>query len=121
MRIDVKVRPPGSFVVITDDMDAEIPEFDPRPNRIWWNEWCVAVGTKVDVDGETLIHFGDKSLIPTGELVFDGHIRSPSKCVTVSDADLVEYSSILICNILAHVRIWTNHPREPDEIFIEIT
>ena len=120
MRIDVKARPPGSFVIITDDMDAEIPEFDTRPHRLWWNEWCIGVGTRADVDGETVLHIADKWVAPVGELVFDGYIESPHRNVTVSDANLVEYGAVTVMNSKAHIRVWTNHPREPDEIFIAI-
>ncbi len=120
MRVDLRVRPAGSFVVITDDLYAEMPEFEDGPKRIWANQWSVGVGTVVDVDGETHLQISDTELQTELPLVFDGFIEAPNGRVTVSDAHLTEFGAVPVGGPKARIRVWTNHPSEPDQILVAV-
>lgn len=114
------VRPIGSFLVIADDIYADMPEFDDGPKRLWANESCVCVGTRADADGETHLEVSGDPFATNLPLIFDGLIVAPNKRVTVTDAHLTEYAAMPVKGDKAHVRAWTNHPREPTRILISI-
>lgn len=98
-----------------------MPEFDNSSQRIWANEWCVGVGTLSDVDGETDVSITDAPLSTDMPIVFDGIIEACEGRVTVSDAYLVEAATVSISSHYARVRVWANHPKEPDRIIIGVT
>jgi len=119
--IKTRVRPPGSFLVVAGDIYAPMPEFPDQEERIWANEWCVGVGTLSEVDGETEIVVTDNPKSESLPLVFDGVIAAPDRCVTVSDAYLLEVARVQLRGDRARIKIWTNDPREPDRIVIAVT
>ena len=121
MIIDTRVRPPGSFLVIAGDIHAPMPEFDDQEARLWSNEWCIGIGTLSEVDGETDLTVTDQPGEESIPLVFDGVIAAPERHITVSDAYLLESANVRITGKKARVRIWANHPREPDRIVIAVT
>lgn len=114
------IRPMGSFLVIADDIYADMPEFHDGPSRLWANESCIGVGTRADVDGETQLEVSREPFKTILPLVFDGMIVAPNKRVTISDAHLTEYAAMPVKGDKAHVRVWTNDPREPTRILISI-
>src|SRR5688572_23305269 len=120
MNIDITIRPPGSFVVVTDDEYTDMPDFVDSKNRIWSNRWCIGIGTRCDADGETRLHVSDQEREVSGNLAYDGYIESPSRKVTVSDAYLNEFACVYVQGNKAHVKVYTDHPSEPDEIYIMI-
>lgn len=121
MKIDKDIRAAGSFVVIADDLFADMPKFVDGPRRLWSNSACVGVGTLVDADGVTNLQISDGEFETTLPLVFEGQITSPSGRVGVSDANLVEFGAVQVVGPSAHIRVWANDPREPDKILISIT
>lgn len=116
-----RIRPPGSFLVIAGDINAPMPEFSDRPQRLWANEWCVGVGTLSEVDGETDVIVSDEPQDSRMPVVFDGVIDSPGGIVTVSDAYLVEVANLNVHAEHARIIVMANDRREPDRILIIVT
>lgn len=113
-----RVSPPNSIIFITDLEGGDVPVAD-RPNPIMFTESCISVTTLMEYDGETQI-----TLTPLSECrrddpaAFDGRIDTPTGHLTVTvvawDIVLQDHSG----SPRTRVVIWTNHPREPDEIVI---
>ncbi len=70
-------------------------------------------------DGETEVTLGAaRDVDPGGPPVFDGVLETPSKAVIISTA---EHETVMNANVptqSTRVRIWTNHPTEPDRIIV---
>lgn len=71
------------------------------------------------MDGETRVTLGDAVAVNAIDPpAFDGILDTPSHTVILST---VEHKTILhsaVPNIQTRVRIWTNHPTEPDQVLI---
>jgi hypothetical protein len=108
----------NAIIFVVGASDYEVPEIE-RDSRIWFTSTCVAVGCTPDSEGETRITIG-----PVGEVAlpgmpaFDGELETPTKTVKV---DIVSGDSVLehrVAGVKTRIRIWTNHPVEPDEVVI---
>jgi hypothetical protein len=70
-------------------------------------------------DGDTQVTLGSAPEVDPGvSPAFDGLLETPSREVVVST---VEHETVLTAPVPAartRVRIWTNHPTEPDEVTI---
>lgn len=118
MKQTIKVAPSNSIVFVSDTDGGIAPEafrYDP----IMSTPTCIVVGTLMQDDGDTAV-----TLAPFGDVArsdvsaFDGMLETPTGQVVVSVVDrtvLLEGRSGSACT---RIRVWTNHPSEPDEIVI---
>lgn len=114
----VKVAPSNSLVLV-EDVDGGSPPESLNNALIAATDTCVAIGCLSECDGETEI-----SLRSLAELAMDadpnftGSLLVPTNRLAVRDI----YGSILIEAPVAgssvQLKIWTNHPSEPDRIII---
>jgi hypothetical protein len=51
---------------------------------------------------------------------FDGFLDTPQYRVVLSDANMPEILSMEVPGVRTRVRIWTNHPTEPDDVVIAL-
>lgn len=114
-----KLSPPNSMVLIADRRgEIDVPDAMPR-SRIAATSSCIAIGCKAEMDGETEITMGAALEIDPGDRpVFDGILATPSRAVAVWT---VEWNSILdapVPTLQTRVRVWSNHPREPDKLIV---
>ena len=118
MPSSIKIAPSNSILFISDPGGGRIPEIT-RERRIWSTTSCIAFGCLMFQDGETDVTLGNvREVSSGGPPAFDGILETPSRSIVVST---VEHTSVLGCavsNTSTRVRIWTNHPTEPDEIII---
>jgi hypothetical protein len=83
---------------------------------------CVAVGILSEHDGETTITITDEDAdLSVGLPVFDGVILTPSRVVSVCSAldDVLRVGSVPAET--SRIRVFVNHPMEPDLITIRIS
>lgn len=119
MKISAKLAPANSIIFISDVKLGEIPEIT-RGRRLWWTASCVVVGCLPFMDGETEVTLGDvESLNPGIPPVFDGTIKTPHRSIMVSTVD-GKVMSIPTPTPVSRVRVWTNHPAEPDRIVVGV-
>lgn len=116
----VTLSPQNSMILVEDSIPGDVPTED-RPDPIMRNARCVSVGTLMQYDGETAISLGRLSEISRDEPpAFDGIIETPSGSVVVSvlpDVVILQEES---GSPKTRLVIWTNDPREPDEIVIGV-
>jgi hypothetical protein len=71
------------------------------------------------MDGETEVTLGNSNEVaPSAKPAFDGMLETPNHSVVVS---IVGWKTILsspVAGGTTRVRLWTNHPTEPDKVFI---
>jgi hypothetical protein len=105
-----------------DPKSGDVPE-SMGPSLVASTRSCVAVGTLSEVDGETTISLrsdmgedGDQS----ATLAFDGEIETSGGRVAVCTTRLETILELTVGGERARVRIWVNHPIEPDAIDVAI-
>ena len=80
---------------------------------------CILVACRMFQDGETKITFGNPTKT-NSRLTFDGLLDTPDRTVAVW---IVPWEKVLEAKVSVRrtrIRIWTNHPSEPDDIHIEV-
>jgi hypothetical protein len=71
------------------------------------------------MDGETKITLGEVRHVNPGiDPAFDDMLETPDRAVVVSTVERVTLIQALVPTARTRVRIWTNHPTEPDEVII---
>ena len=121
MSDDVVVRPPNSLVLVMDPQVAVVPDRMDQ-GLVAATESCVAVGTLAEHDGPThirLVGSGSSDLgVLSDEPIWDGTLRTLDRVsvVTVFGEELLS----LPAEQSSRVRVWANHPTEPDELFIVV-
>ena len=120
MRKSIKIAPANSSFFLEDSGEGgRYPEIDQRLPRIWSTESCIIVATLVFMDGETELTVSDEGA-PPGAPAFEGMLETPSKVLQVSTS---ENDILLRCDVAGNatrVRVWTDHPSEPENIFVAL-
>jgi hypothetical protein len=117
----LRVSPPNSLLFISDLGGGETPHMTRGP-RIWATPTCIAVGCLAFMDGETEVSMGKMEEVdPGGSPVFDGYLETPNRSVIVSTVDRSPILDAAVSNFRTRVKIWTNHPKEPDRIRIGLS
>lgn len=117
MKVAIDIAPPNSLVFVMDHSSGVVPELV-RDVGISANSTCIAVGTLAAPDGSTNIAFDDRPPEEAGAPQYDGVVLVPTGTLSVCTVLDEIVLSRRIDAERARVRIWTNHPMEPDEIVI---
>lgn len=119
MKHKITVAPPNSMFFISDKSAEVLPEIDRRSVSLWWTRSCIVTGCLMFADGETeLIVSSSTEDAPDTEPAFDGILDTPRQVVEISTS---ERQVILRCDVggnFTRVRIWRDHPTEPEHILI---
>jgi hypothetical protein len=114
----IRTAPPHSLFVISGSIAAPVPEITRTP-VVWHNSFCVVVGCRSSQDGETILSLlSDGEKTPLAQPAFDGMIETPQKMVFVSTSERDRLGQIHVASMTTRVRVWINHPVEPDTIHI---
>ena len=72
------------------------------------------------MDGDTEITLGDAESVDPGiPAAFDGTITTPHRSIMVSTVE-GKVISIATPTSVSRVRVWTNHPSEPDRVTVGV-
>lgn len=120
MKKIIKVAPPNSQFYLEGGIGRKFPnidDIDDRPVWIWSTRSCILVGCLCFVDGETelmISNSADDALrtSPT----FDGVLDTPNRIFQVSTSESEILFRTDVPGHFTRVRIWTDHPREPEHI-----
>lgn len=118
MRSTARVAPPNSILFISDSSGGDVPE------PIWGQlilstPSCISVGCLMFLDGETEVTLGSADEVNPGELPpFDADLKTPNRDVTVWTVEREVVLKTAVPGSKTRVRIWVNHPTEPDRVII---
>ena len=118
MSHSVTIAPPNSLVVISDAHGGEVP-LAMRAKRIVSTRSCIAVGCRMFADGPSRFTLGPAREVDPGmPPSFEGSLEAPSRTVVVSTVERQALRRAQVPSREVRVRIWTNHPTEPNEVVI---
>ncbi|TYR32849.1 hypothetical protein FY036_10155 [Mesorhizobium microcysteis] len=117
----VSVAPEYVSFYIAGVDDIRVP-LDHDGRGIVASDQCINVGCLYGHDGDTMITLGPfEELTAQAKLPkFDGMLDTPGCRVILSDANMPEILSMDVPGVRTRVRIWTNHPTEPDDVVIAL-
>ena len=82
---------------------------------------CIIVGCLAEMDGQTEIVMGKAPEIDPGHRPsFDGVLETPSHVVCVWTVEWEKVLETRVPTTSTRVRVWGNHPTEPDEIIVGV-
>ncbi len=111
------VEPPYSILFISGDRRSETPA--PDGAHLRWSDKAITITCLNEQDGPTSLAMGPASdFLAEGTPVFDGEIETKRREVVVSTAELDVVLRAAVPSTRTRLRIWDNHPTEPDIILI---
>jgi len=120
MSISRKIAAPNAIVLISDIHGGMPPDLM-QGSLIAATSSCIAVGCMSDSNGPTEITLGSGQDVGSRDNpAFEGELETPSKVVAVRT---VLHETILQAPVprpRTKVRVWVNHPTEPDRVFIGV-
>ncbi|MGH7257040.1 MAG: hypothetical protein ACREIM_01595 [Nitrospiraceae bacterium] len=118
MHNTIRIAPPNSLLFVSD-VDGGIPPEITRRGRLWTTSSCIAVGCLAFMVGVTEVSLGLARVVdPGGVPAFDGVLETPHRAVMVSTAEGEKVLDAGVSGKSTRVRIWTNHPTEPDRVIV---
>ncbi|HEY2514125.1 MAG TPA: hypothetical protein VGI39_24830 [Polyangiaceae bacterium] len=121
MKTNLRITAPNSLVLVMDLGGAmDIPRVVRGRANVAGTRSCIAIGTRSAQDGETSLSVSDEGATSDEEPTFDGTIDTPKKKVSICSVLLEPLVECEVASGKARVRIWTNHPAEPDDVRIVV-
>ena len=119
MKIEARLAPPNSLLLIMDQSVGEVPE-SMNGAPVAATPSCVAVGTLSEHDGETSITISDEKPEPGLGLsiVFEGDLSTPARNLAVCSVDDLAVINTALSSSSARVQVWANDSLEPDRIYV---
>jgi hypothetical protein len=118
MSCSTSIAPPNSLLLISDPNRGQGPEFIEGP-LILSTPSRISVGCLMFADGETEVTLGTSDEVDPGEPpAFDATLETPSHAVVVWTVEDEMVLSAKVPDAETRVRIWVNHPTEPDKVII---
>lgn len=120
MNTFVEVAPPHSFVLISDLEGGETPA-GTEARGIRATQSCIVVGCMMFADGPSRFTLcRGAEAVGRGQPSFSGDLETPSRVVALSTTEGTTLLEAPVSAALTRVRIWTNHPTEPDDVIIAV-
>ncbi|MET0724516.1 MAG: hypothetical protein ABWY64_27315 [Tardiphaga sp.] len=126
--VTIKVAPAHSIFFISDPAYEVVSKVDGRTPTVWATPSCLAVGCLMFQDGETELTLlaGEEAdraaplLVADREMeqVFEGSLETPGNVLVVSTSEKQVLLRLTVPSVTTRVRVWTNHPTEPEKITV---
>lgn len=115
------VAPEYNSFYVAGVEDVDIPLDHDRQGIVGTAE-CINIGCLYWNDGDTTITLGLYNELPvrSNKPRFDGMLKTPERRVLVFDVHMPEILSMDVTETVTRVRVWANHPSEPDEVIIAL-
>jgi hypothetical protein len=117
MKHTTTCAPPNSMVFLEDARGGKSPTIDDAVPAIWATPTTIVVGTLCFVDGPTELIVSDQ---PADALstspAFEGVLDTPTGVVELSTSEREVLLRCPVSTQLTRVRVWTDHPREPQHV-----
>lgn len=114
----VTVAPEYVSFYVAGKLNVQVP-LDHEHRRIAATSDCINVPCLYWNDGDTTITLGSFNEVNRrDEPAFDGILNTPDNKIILFDAIDPEMASAAVPTAQTRIRIWTNHPTQPDEVTI---
>ena len=124
MMNSLNIRPPNSIVFICDPVflsdlsRGTIPVLE-SGSALAATESRISIACASEQDLPTEITFGPaRDVAPEGAPIFDAQLETPSRTVNLATVDQDAVVSSSVTEARTRVRIWVNHPKEPDKVVV---
>jgi hypothetical protein len=124
----ITIAPPHSIFFISDPDIEVVPKIDGRTPTIWATSSCLVIGCLMFQDGTTDLTLlageeADRGAVRLAgdrefDRVFDGMLQSPGKRLVVSTSEKQVLLKLAVPAANSRIRVWTNHPTEPEKIVV---
>jgi hypothetical protein len=115
----VVTSPPNSICLITDVRGGIIPDRFDRGEGVISTDSCIVVSCLAEMDGETEFTIGPaRDVDPGNQPSFEGTLLTPNRIVVVSTVESKTLLEERVPTLQTRLRVWTNHPNEPDKVII---
>ena len=120
--IVAKVAPPYSLVRVEDPRGGIIADPEKlRDSSIVATDSCIAITVQYGYDGDIELTLGPgREVDPGSPPAFQGELETPTGQVAVRSVPLETILEHPASKPVTQIRVWTNHPREPDKVIIGI-
>ena len=120
--ISAKVAPPYSLVIVEDAGGGSFPDPETlRHSPIVATDSCIAIGCLMAQDGETEITLGPTRQVDSGSPpAFQGTLNTPTGRVAVRTVLLTTILEMSVPLPTTAIRVWVNHPTEPDKVIVGV-
>jgi hypothetical protein len=114
----VKVALPNALILISDAAGGDPPD-NMRGALVAATPSCIAAGGMSDANGKTEVTLGRADELPLHHgAAFDGQLETPSHAIAVWTVARQTILRAPVDHARTRVRIWVNHPSEPDKVMI---
>jgi hypothetical protein len=114
-----QLSPPNSLVLIVASEHPDIPILDGV--LVASTDTCIAVGTLMELDGETEVRITDGQERTSGlEAAFEAALRTDEGFIAVRTVDGREVLRHEVAGKSQQIRVWVSDASEPDKIVLEL-
>src|SRR6266702_2888251 len=118
MPISKKVAAPNALLLLSDISGGMAPN-EMHGSLVTSTPTCIAIGCMSDCNGETEVRVGAGREVGSSKPpAFEGDLDSASRAVALWTIDRFTVLEVPVRHARTRVRIWLNHPSEPDEVVI---
>jgi hypothetical protein len=113
-----RIAVPNALILISD-LDGGVPPDVMRGSLIASTPSCIAVGCMSDSNGKTEVTLGATQEVgPRDDPAFVGELNTPNRTIAVWTVLRETILQAPVPHPSTRVRIWVNHPSEPDKVII---
>lgn len=115
------VRAPNGLLFICDRDSKDYPDVDGK-GSFWRTPSMIALACEIDCEGPAEVVIGpmDRVSQPSAPLL-DDVIETPSLLLTFELVPNTIVLETLVKGVTTRLRVWTNHPSQPDMIVIGLS
>jgi hypothetical protein len=118
MTTSSRLAVPNALILISDVGGGTAPDIM-RRTLIASTPSCIAVGCMSDCNGETEVTLGATQEIGRRHRpAFEGELATPNRAIAVRTVLRGTISQVRVPDLRTKVRVWVNHPQEPDKVII---
>jgi hypothetical protein len=123
MTVTTTVRPPNSLLLIMDRDQGEIPE-SLDGQLLVANRSCIAIGTLMAADGETVVTMTDEREFDSGigdlRMVFRGEQNTPAKSLNLYTVEFELVLEFPVSTLKTAIEIRVDELEEPRTIHVTV-
>ncbi len=120
MAVRARLAPPYSMILVASPGSRAIANMKTGA-LITATRSFIAIGCRPDTDGETELALGASLVVDPGDHpAFEGFLETPERIIAVRSVVGETILQLRVPGRETLVRVWVNHPKEPDRIQVGV-